>query len=39
LPPEGNSLKIKQLADSKGTGRGEVTWEWLIEGKGMIIMG
>ena len=32
-------LKIKQLADRQGVGRGEVTWEWLIEGKGMISLG
>lgn len=32
-------LKIKELADRKGAGRGEVTWEWLMEGKGMVFMG
>lgn len=32
-------LTIKQLADRHSSGRGEVTWEWLMEDKGRIVMG
>lgn len=32
-------LTIKQLADRHGSGRGEVTWEWLMEGKGIVSLG